>query len=238
VTPNPPTNFQGALNGRTIVFTWTPSISPPTVQRYEILRGTTVIGQVPGSGAAVTSNIDDNVTGTTTGTWEYTGTWAVASAATKFGGTEHYSQTAAAVATLRFTGTSFQVYGTLDVHHGTATIRVDGSNATTMDCYAAARQEGVVLYTSPNLTNTAHTVTITVDGAHNAASTGNVVPIDRASVTAGTTTRVERTTTARAEASRSDRFDALDVPHDPGALGLLRLHHACAGWERHLAELA
>src|SRR6478672_883384 len=56
-------------------------------------------------------------------------------------------------------------------------------------------------------------------------------------ITAGTTTRVEGTTTARAEASRSDRFDALDVPHDPGALGLLRLHHPRAGWERHLAEL-
>src|SRR4029077_12439793 len=36
----------------------------------------------------------------------------------------------------------------------------------------------------------------------------------------------------------SDSVDALDVPHDPGALGLLGLHHACAGRERHLAELA
>ena len=62
---------------------------------------------------------------------------------------------------------------------------------------------------------------------------------DRAiTATATTTTAVERTTTARTEAFRSDRFDALDVPHDPGALGLLRLHHACAGRERHLAELA
>ncbi len=56
--------------------------------------------------------------------------------------------------------------------------------------------------------------------------------------TATGTTMMESTTTARAEAASSDRFDALDVPHDPGALGLLRLHDARAGRERHLAELA
>ena len=56
--------------------------------------------------------------------------------------------------------------------------------------------------------------------------------------TATATTRVEGTATARAERLSSDRVDALDVPHDPGALGLLGLHHARARRERHLAELA
>src|SRR5438105_721764 len=35
-----------------------------------------------------------------------------------------------------------------------------------------------------------------------------------------------------------DRVDLLDVPHDPGALRALRLHHAGGGRQRHLAELA
>jgi hypothetical protein len=76
-------------------------------------------------------------------------------------------------------------------------------------------------------------------GTHTTTTAAGRMRADHAITAATTTTTVvERTTTTRAEASRSDRFDALDVPHDPGALGLLRLHHACAGRERHLAELA
>jgi hypothetical protein len=77
---------------------------------------------------------------------------------------------------------------------------------------------------------------ITRHGTDTTAMAARPITPDR-TIAAGTTT-VDRSATARAEGSSSDRVDALDVPHDPGALGLLRLHHACARWERHVAELA
>jgi hypothetical protein len=94
----------------------------------------------------------------------------------------------------------------------------------------STRRHRIISITPRTTRDGMHTTTMTAAGRMRA---------DHAITAAITTTTVvEWTTAARAEASRSDRFDALDVPHDPGALGLLRLHHACAGRERHLAELA
>ena len=114
----------------------------------------------------------------------YAGTWQTATATDAYQGDEHYSSTADSTYTVNFTGTQLKLYATKNAHHGIAAISVDGGAETNVDFYAANREAQALVYTSPVLTNGAHTVRIRVTGTKNAASTGLVVTADRADVVA------------------------------------------------------
>lgn len=128
------------------------------------------------AGAKVT--VENTSVGTGSLQWEYSaGQWQEAVTTV---GTEHYSSTTNATAKVRFTGTSVELVGTKDAHHGIMSVSIDGGSAVNVDLYAAVRTRDVLLFSSTNLSNAAHTVTCTVTGTKNAASAGPVVTIDKA----------------------------------------------------------
>ena len=94
----------------------------------------------------------------------------------------HFATNAGANATLN--SLSWTVVGngawvsTLGPDRGTATISVDGGPATVIDLYAPIQQPAQVVWTLGNLAPGTHTVTVTVRGTANPASTGTRVDVD------------------------------------------------------------
>lgn len=115
----------------------------------------------------------------------FTGPWALAMDSVAFGGTEHYSSDPSARALLSFTtgpAGKVRVIGTKDAHHGRAQFILDGGAGLVVDCYAAARTVGQLLWESPSLAAGEHTLRVVVSGNHADASTGNTVALDRVEI--------------------------------------------------------
>jgi hypothetical protein len=131
----------------------------------------------------------------------YNGGWQTSTGAGKYNSDDHYSSNANDTSTLDFTGAQqIKIYGAKGPTYGKATFSIDGGAATTVDLYAATRTDDVVIYTNPTaLTTGKHTITITVTGTKNAASTDAVVSLDQVDVLAtfsgGTTTTPPPVTT-------------------------------------------
>lgn len=142
--------------------------------RPQILTGAAA---VPGSWASA----DD-----TSASVRYSGSWATSSSATDFLGTDHYASAAGATTTVTFTGTAVRVLGAMAAWHGEASMSVDGATPVVVDAYSAARADQAVLWSSPTVPSGTHTLTVTVLGRHDAASSGTVVAIDRIDVATGT----------------------------------------------------
>ena len=126
--------------------------------------------------------IDD---GTTTGTdrFTYGGNWGTATGVGDlYTGTAHWNSTAGSTATLSFSGTGAVVYGVKDVDQGIATYSVDNGSARSVDDYSSTRIPGTSLFAVSGLASGSHTVTITVTGSKNAASTNDVIALDSATV--------------------------------------------------------
>lgn len=104
----------------------------------------------------------------------YSGAWSVGSG-------ERYALSGPAELTFQFTGTKFDVYGTRDAHHGIAEVDVDGVTYD-VDQYAAAREAGALLWSSPPLADQPHTVRIRHTGRANASATDDVVTFGHAVV--------------------------------------------------------
>lgn len=64
--------------------------------------------------------------------------------------------------TLKFTGTKVYLVGTKDSGHGTATIQIDGGDPITVDTNASSRSTGQIWFSSEDLEDTTHTLTLTV----------------------------------------------------------------------------
>lgn len=130
--------------------------------------------------------VNDNTIGTGPNQFQYTGTWSYATGSPgKYQSDDHFSDTTGATARITLTGTRIVLYGSKAPWHGIATVSIDGGAQTSVDYYAAARQDNVVLYTSPPLPAGSHTVTLTVTGTTNPAATDGVVTIDRITATQG-----------------------------------------------------
>lgn len=97
-------------------------------------------------------------------------------------GTAHWNSTAGSTATLSFSGTGAVVYGVKDVDQGIATYSVDGGSARSVDDYSSTRIPGTSLFAVSGLASGSHTITITVTGSKNAASTNDVIALDSATV--------------------------------------------------------
>ena len=136
---------------------------------------------VTGSGNGTTA-VDD---ATTSGTdyFTYGSNWGTATGVSDlYDGTAHWNSTAASTATFTFTGTSAVIYGVKDVDQGIATYSVDGGTALSVDDYSPSRLAGAELFSVAGLTQGTHTVTITVTGTKNSASSSDIVALDYATV--------------------------------------------------------
>ncbi len=116
----------------------------------------------------------------------YTGTWTHASNQSFTGGdykdTESYSDTTGDSMSVTFTGTAVQYIAPTTYNHGIADISLDGGPVTAVDGYSSGTDFQQVLYSASGLPDTTHTLTITVSGQKNPASSGTFVSVDAINV--------------------------------------------------------
>jgi len=97
----------------------------------------------------------------------------------------HWSSVTNASYQVSFSGTQAKLYGALAPAHGIAAVSVDGGAETLIDTYSAARKDDVLLWTSPVLSSSSHTLKVRNTGQRNASSSGNFVVGDRVDVING-----------------------------------------------------
>jgi hypothetical protein len=114
--------------------------------------------------------------------FSYGGSWTTSTGTGKYLSDDHYSSSVGSTFSITFTGTLLRLYSAVDAHHGIGAVSVDGGPETDMNLYAPVRQEQMLVYTTPALANTTHTVTVRVTGRKDPASTGFVVTADRADI--------------------------------------------------------
>lgn len=105
-------------------------------------------------------DIEDTDTSDGTG-FAFTGTW------TKETGTSFVNETnrwanAGSSLTLNFTGSKVYLVGTTDPNHGQAAISIDGGDPVTVDTSASERSTGQIWFSSEDLDDGPHTLTLTV----------------------------------------------------------------------------
>jgi len=135
--------------------------------------------------ATVTPNVSTIDDGTTAGatSFSYGSNWGTATGVGDlYDGTAHWNSTGGSTATLTFTGTGAVVYGVKDVDQGIATYSVDGGTSRSVDDYSASRVPGASLFTVSGLAPGSHTITITVTGTKNSASSNDIIALDSATV--------------------------------------------------------
>ena len=96
-------------------------------------------------------------------------------------GSYRYAYRTGDQAVLAFSGSQATIHGFKEPPGGIAAIAVDGGSTTEIDYYAAT-QTYTALYTTPTLSNTTHTITITVTGRRSAGLTPTI-NIDKATIT-------------------------------------------------------
>jgi beta-galactosidase GanA len=119
----------------------------------------------------------------------YSGTWTHANTSNSnytvgdYDNTESWSQTTGSSMSLTFTGTAVQWIGPKNTNGGIAAVSIDGGTPTDVDTYDAYGKEfQQVLFTASGLTDGTHTITITVTGTQNPASSADTVVIDAINV--------------------------------------------------------
>ncbi len=65
---------------------------------------------------------------------------------------------------------------------GIVTFSVDGGAARSVDDYSATRVPGASLFTVSGLSAGSHTITITVTGTKNSASSNDIIALDSATI--------------------------------------------------------
>jgi len=108
----------------------------------------------------------------------YTGAWTTATGIEPSDGSLKYSSTPNDSVTFSFTGTSVNLIGTRGPNRGVASVSIDGGAAVTVDMYAASETYQQIVFTQTDLTVASHTMTVTVQGTTNPASTGKRIDID------------------------------------------------------------
>lgn len=110
---------------------------------------------------------------------KYTGTWQSKSSKSYLGGTLKNTATKDSAVEFKFKGTAFEWFGLKASSRGIADVYVDGKKMPSVDLYRSEILYNKVLYRSPELANTEHTVKIVCSGNKNAASKGIGIDIDQ-----------------------------------------------------------
>ena len=129
----------------------------------------------------VSVDINDNQTGDVR--FKYKGGWQYGPQSGCYFSDNHYSRNGGDTVTLTFTGTGIKWYGTVAPNHGIMTISIDGGDEVTIDCYDTERRDSLLLFDSGELENGEHTITVTVTGKKNSASTDFYINVDRVNIT-------------------------------------------------------
>lgn len=112
----------------------------------------------------------------------FEGVWGTSANTGMSGGSYRYSNTTSNTITVAFAGTRFDWVTAKSSNFGHALVSVDGGAASLVDLYAPSIQYKVPVWSSGTLSDGLHSVTITVAGTKNPASTGTYVGLDRADI--------------------------------------------------------
>jgi hypothetical protein len=108
--------------------------------------------------------------------------------ATCFQGDNHHQNTAGGTYSHTFTGNKVGVYSEKNSALGIMAISIDGGAEVLVDPYATTRQNNVLVWTSPVLTEGTHTIRVRNTGTKNAASANTYMVADRLDITSGAST--------------------------------------------------
>ena len=123
--------------------------------------------------------IDDSWTGTGLDEFNYSSGWGTTTGISDmYAGTAHWDPSAGGTATFTFTGNEAALHAVQDIDQGQMTVSVDGGSPTTVDDYSATRDANAIVWTTGALASGTHTVTITVLGQKDAASSGTTIALD------------------------------------------------------------
>jgi hypothetical protein len=128
--------------------------------------------------------IEDTSIGAGLGQFQYAGAWKrCAGCVIKTANSSYYyTSSVGASATLRFNGTQAVLYSLKGATGGISLISLDGAALKEVDHYAAKALD-TAIYQASSLAPGTHTLVITNTNKRNHASKGNVISLDRASVT-------------------------------------------------------
>ena len=133
-----------------------------------------------------TESINDSVTGTEDGQFEYSGGWSYTDVQNgAYGNDIHSADAKDEFCQIRFQGTDINLYGTMDAGMGIAGVSIDGGPETSVDLYSASRRDNALIYSSPLLDNGEHTLRMRVTGSRHPLSAGTAITCDRVMVNHG-----------------------------------------------------
>lgn len=152
-----------------------------------VQNGSFTINPAPTPTGATTQTIDDSVQGTGQNQWNYVGSgWGHCTScndtATFYNASQSWDNNTNDYVTMQFTGVQFNLYGTTDPRDGIGAVSIDGGPETNLDFYSATRTGNVLLWTSPIISNSIHTVKLRVTGTHNTNATDNYLILDRGDI--------------------------------------------------------
>ena len=135
------------------------------------------------SGGNPSVTVNDGTVGTGTNQFEFVGAgWSYRTGQSSYLGDDHYSRTTNGFYQVRFNGTQVTVRTAKGPSHGIAAYSVDGGAETLYDHYNATRQNQVLVYTSPVLSDGPHILKVRITGTKNANATDTYVLADRVDV--------------------------------------------------------
>ena len=135
---------------------------------------------------------DDFETGNGNGQFQYNGNWSREIKAFGYENGIHKSNTAGDTAVFTFSGTKIRLYATKDTDYGIGAISIDGGTEELVDFYNPGTdtawipsQDGVLVYTSPELSPGTHTLALRVTGTKGTYASDHYVSVDRVRVDNG-----------------------------------------------------
>ncbi|MEU4252967.1 beta-galactosidase [Amycolatopsis sp. NPDC026612] len=122
----------------------------------------------------------------------YTGTWSHVGPEVNYTGgdyqhTESFSNVAGDGVSVPFTGTGIRWVTSKDPSHGIADVYLDGTKVSSVDLYAAGKQNQITGYEVRDLPAGPHTLKIVVTGQKNAKANGAFVVVDAVDLLSGST---------------------------------------------------
>lgn len=106
--------------------------------------------------------INHAVEGTELHEFTYLGDWAHSADNEVYGAGSAFCSMPEDSLSLSFTGRRLRYFATTDAHHGMAAVSIDGGPEVIVDNYSSARQGGVMLWESPQLSPDTHTFCLRV----------------------------------------------------------------------------
>jgi len=140
------------------------------INAFNIENGSGIVGGVSAPAGRIEQNNPAVI---------YTGNWYLNTNPIMSGGTAALAMDPNSSATVSFNGTGITWIGYQDQWSGMAKVYVDGTlQSSLVDTYAASQKAQSAVYSISGLNPGAHTLTIVVTGARNAASAGSWIWVD------------------------------------------------------------